>query len=419
MTAVALRPAASSAAPRAPAPFVRYAARGAVVLVAAWVLLSAAASGGQLAVFWLFGLAVGVILQRSRLCFASAFRDVWLLRDGGSLRALLAGLAVASVGFALVEVKSVPAPAFGALPAGAHVLPVSLQFVAGGLFFGLGMVLAGGCVSGTLYRVGEGYVGSLVALLGILGGLVVATQHWNWWWQTFTANAPTIWLPASLGYAGAVTLTLVLLGAAAIASLAWELRAGPRPAFGVKRVVEQPATSIREWAARHYAKIFRRGWPFLTGALVLALLNVGMYLYDHPLGVTGELSNWANRAAASAGIATPALLGASGLSACLLTLDAGAGWVNNGTMLDGGLVLGALLAALLANEFKLRLPRQPVRYVQSLGGGLLMGYGAGLAAGCTIGAFYSAIPSLGLNGWVFGLALLLGSYGGVQVIRRL
>jgi uncharacterized protein len=135
--------------------------------------------------------------------------------------------------------------------------------------------------------------------------------------------------------------------------------------------------------------------------------------------VTGELSNWANRAAAGVGIATPVMLGASGLAGCLLVTDPNAGWVNTGTMLDGGLVLGALIAALLANEFKLRFPRQPIRYVQSLGGGLLMGYGAGIAAGCTIGAFFSAIPSLGLNGWLFGVALLGGAYGGVQIIKRL
>jgi hypothetical protein len=48
-----------------------------------------------------------------------------------------------------------------------------------------------------------------------------------------------------------------------------------------------------------------------------------------------------------------------------------------------------------------------------------MGYGAGIAVGCTIGAFFSAIPSLGLNGWVFGLALLAGAALGVQIIRRI
>jgi uncharacterized membrane protein YedE/YeeE len=83
------------------------------------------------------------------------------------------------------------------------------------------------------------------------------------------------------------------------------------------------------------------------------------------------------------------------------------------------LFLGALISALLAHEFKLRFIRNRVRYAQSLGGGVLMGYGAGLALGCTVGAFFSAIPSLALNGWVFGLALTGGAYLGTHVLRYL
>ena len=48
-----------------------------------------------------------------------------------------------------------------------------------------------------------------------------------------------------------------------------------------------------------------------------------------------------------------------------------------------------------------------------------MGYGAGIGIGCTIGAFFSAIPSLALSGWVFGLALLIGAGIGTQIIRRI
>ena len=69
--------------------------------------------------------------------------------------------------------------------------------------------------------------------------------------------------------------------------------------------------------------------------------------------------------------------------------------------------------------FRSRVPRQPQRYVQSLGGGVIMGYGAGLALGCTLGAFYSAIPSLALNGWIFGAAMAVGALGGAQIVRRL
>jgi hypothetical protein len=88
-------------------------------------------------------------------------------------------------------------------------------------------------------------------------------------------------------------------------------------------------------------------------------------------------------------------------------------------MLDGGLVVGALLGATAAGEFKLRFARQRRRYVQSLAGGSLMGYGAGIAIGCTLGAFFSAIPSLGLSGWIFGASLLVGAGLGTQIIRRI
>ena len=80
---------------------------------------------------------------------------------------------------------------------------------------------------------------------------------------------------------------------------------------------------------------------------------------------------------------------------------------------------GALIGALFAGEFRLRLPKNWKRYVQSLGGGLLMGYAAGLAIGCTVGAFFSAIPSLSLSGWIFGIALAIGAFTGTQVIKRI
>ncbi|MCL4458909.1 MAG: YeeE/YedE family protein, partial [Chloroflexi bacterium] len=92
---------------------------------------------------------------------------------------------------------------------------------------------------------------------------------------------------------------------------------------------------------------------------------------------------------------------------------------RGGLMINGGMILGSALAALLASEFKPRFPRQRRRYAQSLIGGALMGYGAGLASGCTIGAFFSAVPSLGLNGWVFGGGLAIGAYLGGKLIQRI
>jgi hypothetical protein len=161
-----------------------------------------------------------------------------------------------------------------------------------------------------------------------------------------------------------------------------------------------------------------KGWPPLVAVGALAWLNVAAHLIDHPIGVTGELASWADRAAGLLGAGAPALLGADLMAGCNLVLE-NLGLVSSRTMLDGGLIVGAFLAAIGAGEFKLRAPRQRRRYVQSAVGGVAMGYGAGIAVGCTIGAFFSAVPSLGLNGWVFGLALLAGAALGVQVIRRI
>ena len=88
-------------------------------------------------------------------------------------------------------------------------------------------------------------------------------------------------------------------------------------------------------------------------------------------------------------------------------------------MLNGGLILGALIAAMFSGDFNIRWPYRKSVYFRVLLGGLLMGYGAGLASGCTIGGFFSAVPSLGLNGVVFGLSIFLGALAGLQIIEKI
>ena len=393
-----------------------------VVVVTAVVLFLAflAAVNATLAVMWLFGLAFGVILQRSRLCFASGFRDIFLMHDASTMRALAVGIGIATVGFWLVMQMMVPNPASGALPAAVHVIPIGLHLVVGGIAFGFGMVIAGGCVSGTMYRIGEGYVASWATMAGILLGLYLSARTWNWWWTNHISDMPTVFLPRWFGYGGAVALTLLALAGIVFLSYWWEYRSGPMPSFPLGKQNEMPAMELGEKLRQVYGLVFGKGWPLAVGAIALAVVNVFFYIYDRPLGVTGELSAWSDRIVSGLfRIQAPALLGVDGLAGCNLTVATGSWWTSEGLLLDGGLIIGALVAAVLANEFKVRVPPVKRRYVQSAVGGIFMGYGAGIAVGCTIGAFFSAIPSLGLNGWIFGLSLLPGAYLGVQAIKRI
>jgi uncharacterized membrane protein YedE/YeeE len=110
------------------------------------------------------------------------------------------------------------------------------------------------------------------------------------------------------------------------------------------------------------------------------------------------------------------LKGISSLSGCLGSII-GSGLISHTFVSSVGVFFGALVSALLSQEFKIRTPKKSKRYVQSLSGGVLMGYSASLGIGCTIGAFFSAIPSFSLSGWLFGLSLALGAFVGTKIIR--
>ncbi len=389
---------------------------GLLATVAAIVLLwTANIIDGEMGLFWTFGLAFGVVLQRSRFCFASAFRDIFLLGHGRSMKAVLAGLTVATLGFAVVMSRQIPNTSLGILPPDANVLPLGLHTVVGGLLFGVGMVVAGGCVSGSIYRMGEGYIASWVAFGGIAAGLLVAGYTWNWWWNFQIADGPRLWLPTYLGHGGAVAVTLLGLLIVYLLVLWWESRSGmtipDMPFHGSDE--ESFAAKINNVLGR----VFVHGWPIAIGGALLGGLNVMLFTAAHPWGFTGEVSRWVLGAVDALGIGPGELQGASDLPGC--ALDTGGGVLNHMLFLVWGMVMGSFIAATFAGEFKIRLPRQRTRYIQALGGGVVMGYGAGLAMGCTIGAFFSAIPSLAVNGWVFAVFLAIGAWIGTWIIQRI
>lgn len=396
----------------------QYVAAAAVIGVAVVLALPMARQEGALAALWFLGLAAGFTLQRSRFCFASAFRDLFLFGSARIMKAILLGLGVATTGFAAIMHSAVPLPGIGLLPPEAHVLPVGLSTVLGGLLFGYGMVLSGGCVSGSLYRAAEGYVASWLSLAGVVLGLAFISQTWNWWWTTIISTEPKVWLPATfeLGYAGAIALTLAALLATFLFLLWWEARAGvfaPAPAA----VKAEPVT-FRASLAALWRSVFVHGWPAVVGGAALGGITVVMYTVHMPWGVTGELMRGANAAMSAIGAASPAPLGLNDIGGCAARATE-TGLFSHTFSVTVGLLPGAAVGALFAKEFKLRFPRSAVRYAQSFGGGVLMGLGSGLAIGCTIGAFFSSISSLSLSGWLFGVALAGGAYLGVQTIRRI
>ncbi len=384
--------------------------------VAAVIYVVAHRTDTEFALNWAFGLGFGFVLQRGRPCFASAFRDLFLLGHGRTMKGLLMGLAVASLGFGLVMSLQVPMSSLGILPPTANVLPLGIHTALGGLLFGTGMVVAGGCVSGSIYRMGEGYVASWVAFGGVMAGLLVSAYTWNWWWESVISSAPRLWLPRWLGHPGALTVTLLGLGAAYLAVLFVEYRRGMvLPSAPGSRTASNSASDELKAVAN---RVFVRGWPVLVAGAVLGGLNALLFTAEEPWGFTGEVSRWSIGVASLVNAAPPPLAGVDELPGCVLVPSEG-NFFNHMFFLVSGMWFGSLAGALSAGEFRVRIPKRPVRYAQSLAGGLFMGYGAGIAMGCTIGAFFSAIPSLAVNGWVFAAFLGLGAWIGTLIIQRI
>lgn len=106
----------------------------------------------------LVGVLFGFVLQRGRFCMNSAFRDIILGRDFTLFKSLGAAILVAMIGFSIMAMTGIISLNPKPLMWGANLV--------GGLVFGMGMVLAGGCASGITYRAGEGMVGAMVAIAG-------------------------------------------------------------------------------------------------------------------------------------------------------------------------------------------------------------------------------------------------------------
>jgi len=151
--------------------------------------------------------------------------------------------------------------------------------------------------------------------------------------------------------------------------------------------------------SEQYAVLFGRPWSIWGSAVLVATVNVFLFAFDRPWTASDGMRNWGDWVLTGLGIVRrPDLL---------------VPWLYSGSLLNGGVLLGGLVAALLSSEFAIRLPPRG-ELAKGAIGGLLMGVGAVLAFGCNIGGFFSATSALSLA----GLAMMLGLGAGAVLGLR-
>lgn len=162
----------------------------------------------------------------------------------------------------------------------------------------------------------------------------------------------------------------------------------------------------------------KNSWTYVTGAVLLSIMQIiTLAVTGSPWGVTSALINW--------GAWFYQFLGGDVSSWVYFTTAPASLTYKNSFLNDPvsyrnmGIILGALISALIASQFRIKKIKSFKQFLAASIGGLLMGYGASIASGCNIGAFYSGISSLSLSGWIFAAFLFLGSVLGSKLLIRL
>ena len=345
------------------------------------------------------GAALGLVLYHAAFGFTTAWRSLIVDGRGKGLRAQMLMLTIAVCLF------------FPALAAGnvfdtdvtGFIRPMGWSIIVGAFIFGIGMQLGNGCASGNLYHAGGGQLRALPCMIGFTAGALWASKDYEWW-TTLPQFAPFSFIEQF-----GVTLA-ILINCTLFAIIAWFTVVLEKHRYGsIEKDTHDSSQPL-------YRQLITGPWPFVWGAVGLAVLNfITLAMIGRPWAVAVAYPLWGAKAAEWLKIDLELDFWTywmqPGRESALiepLTTDAG-------TLMNIGIILGALLAAALAGKLTIqwRMPWQ--HWIAAIIGGLMLGYGATIAFGCNIGAYFGGIASGSVHGWLWLVAAFIGSIIGTMI----
>ena len=370
-------------------PFVWIGSVAAIILFIS-ILFTAGSIQG---VLYLIGIALGVTLLHARFGFTSAFRRLVSVGNVQGLQAHMIMLAVATTLFAIILSSGFSFT--GATPSG-YVSPVGVSIIGGSFIFGIGMQMGNGCASGTLYNLGGGKSSMVLTLLSFIIGSVIGAYQLGFWLDLPSLAPFSLAESTGLGYLGGWIIQILIF-------------------FGIYGVTvkiarkKNPPQMKPLATTSGFKKLWRGAWPLVTAGVVLAVLNaLTLLVRGQPWGVTSAFVLWGSKFLQLFGVDVAGWSYWQGDAQALQQTVL----ADSTSVLNFGIILGAFIAVSFQGNFKPGKIKPGVA-ASSIIGGLLMGYGARLAFGCNIGAYFSGIASFSLHGWVWAIMALAGSYFGL------
>ncbi len=175
--------------------------------------------------------------------------------------------------------------------------------------------------------------------------------------------------------------------------------------------MSEESSVFKDKARELYGLMCEKEWnPYITGVIV-AFFSVMIMAWWRPWGAVGAIRNWGDWF--MYGIAS--LFGNDSGLLALYDEAPRSIFINSGSVIGIGFVLGAFISACLGKDFALRVP--PYReMVKAVIAGILMGVGATLAGGCNVGGIYNALGNLAANGFTMMLGMIFGVVLGLKLL---
>ncbi len=398
---------------------------GFVLLLA--VMFWSYSMGGKLEVYMVSGLLVGYALSRSRFGYAGGVKRIYMTGDDKLSVALFAMFVITSLVVAGIHFMAVKhGMDFDHMKIYANVKPLDIGVLIGGFLFGAGMIMAGGCASGTLTDLGEGAGRSLVALIFFIIGAPVGhymrVVHNN---AGLDEVGVKLYLPDLFGARDKLSsymlaVILIALGFLVLYYIT-DRYSKKRKAAGTQfdpewEEIEKPLPlnpKKKFFSYETYHKLFIERWSYMTGALIISLIFAFIYVAaGKAWGVTSSFTTAGVWLFGNLGVDFEAIGGFGKPLKQAADIMHHAGTLRNITT-----VLGATIAFLLAGRFKLNFKFSAKDAAFYALGGFLMGVGARVARGCNVGALYAAITSLSLHGWGFLITMVLGAIWALKALE--
>jgi uncharacterized protein len=340
-------------------------------------------------------LVFGAVAQRTHFCTMGAVADIVNIGDWTRMRMWLLAVGVAMIGFnAMVGAGWIEAR--NSVYAGPRLL--WLSYAVGGLMFGFGMVLASGCGSKTLVRIGGGSLKSLVVFC-VLAIASYATL------KGVTAVARVATLD---------TVALVLPVGQDLPSLASHAWGGARPswALGLGGGI---GVALLLWVVMRPEG---RQADVLLAGLGIGAVVVGVWwlsgrlghLAEHPLTLEEAFLATNSQRMESLSFVAPI---AYTMDWLILFSDKSK-VLSIGIVSTLGVVLGSAAVAVLTRSFRWEGFADTEDTANHLAGGLLMGVGGVTAMGCTVGQGLSGVSTLALGSFVAFAAIVAGAVLGIR-----